>query len=57
MLSLLVHSQRGNGEAIVQPRDGAWDIRGKRGTTCGRVVRWLVVVFTEERGTGGRDPG
>lgn len=50
-------SRRSGGEAITRPTDGQWDIRGKAATGKTKFLRWVVVVFTEERGAGGRDPG
>jgi len=49
--------QRGQGESIANPRDGGWDIRGKRSTAAGKVERWVVIVFANEQGSGPRDPG
>ena len=34
------------------PRDGGWDIRGKKSTAAGVVERWVVIVFDSEQGQG-----
>lgn len=60
-MRLTVHfvlcSRQGNGYAPVRPLDGAWDIRGKSATGQSKLLRWVVVVFAEEGGTGGPDTG
>lgn len=50
-------SARGGGLVDNQPRDGGWDLRGKRSTTGGRIERWMIIVFDSENGTGPRQPG
>ena len=51
------YSMNGNGESLVQPRDGGWRLGRERFTAPGRVDRWVVVVFDSEQGTGPRQPG
>lgn len=36
----------------IMPRDGGWDIRGKKSTAAGVVERWVVIVFDSEQGQG-----
>lgn len=58
-LTVSAESANGNGEALVQPRDGGWRLGREKFTAPGKVERWVVVVFDSDQlsGNGPRAQG